>query len=578
MSLELLPNEILLDLFEYFNGIDLLRGFYGLNFRFNFLLYKQIQFYSLDFESISKRCFDRCQQHLFFIADRVSNLSLSDSRENPGQINLFLSYIPSFNQFTQLRSLTISDLHSDEVLLKLLNKCHHLNSLTHLSLKSCTFPNREADSQLVVDKIWSLPKLISCSFDMTSKSREISFIPTVICPSLKNLSFHRPELRWSQMERLLDYTPCLNHLRISFTNTDYVVLPLPTLTKLDLNIFYKFYQSTISILFQSMYNLRHLSSTLLFGLIYGYQWEQIIRSYLLELKTFRLQMQRSCDTQENVQKQANKLIDSFRSSFWIDERQWFVRCLTKGSTIYLYTLPETDEYYTKIFPDSWQSTYPHDNQQEIYNSITEINNMTLFDQMIPSDVRLPNIKYLDIKLPINDQFWSIVPNLNKLQSLTVYSHNNIFHTQLQDLLNRASHLHTLSISQDPTLPLQISLFKYKNPSVYRIDLHNFNICFSGEECIMLTRSPLGIQCEVLFICISNRENIINLVKNMVNLRTLIVTYVDEYYDNILPSMKNNNDTRNFKINEVIQWLKDHLPSTYVIMKEPQTSSNIIIWT
>ena len=32
---ELLPNEILLYLFDYFNGADLFHGFYGLNIRFN---------------------------------------------------------------------------------------------------------------------------------------------------------------------------------------------------------------------------------------------------------------------------------------------------------------------------------------------------------------------------------------------------------------------------------------------------------------------------------------------------------------------------------------------------------------
>ncbi len=74
MSLELLPNEILLDLFDYFYGIDLLRTFFGLNSRFNFLLYKQFRSYYFQFQSMSKSNSDMiCQQHLPFITDQRAN-------------------------------------------------------------------------------------------------------------------------------------------------------------------------------------------------------------------------------------------------------------------------------------------------------------------------------------------------------------------------------------------------------------------------------------------------------------------------------------------------------------------------
>ena len=67
MNLELLPNEILLDLFEYFNGIDLLCTFYGFNFRFNYLLYKQFRAYYFNFYDCSKRNIDMICQQTFTI-------------------------------------------------------------------------------------------------------------------------------------------------------------------------------------------------------------------------------------------------------------------------------------------------------------------------------------------------------------------------------------------------------------------------------------------------------------------------------------------------------------------------------
>jgi len=166
MNFEFLPNEILLDLFDYFNGVDLLRAFYGLNSRFKFLLYKQFRFYCFNFSSITKRNFDMiCQQHLPFISNQVYALSLSDAANTSERINLFFSYILSFNQFTQLRSLSISFIYSYQTLLKIINECQHLCNLTHLKFRYMFRDARQIDLQLIIDTIWSLPKLRYCNFE-----------------------------------------------------------------------------------------------------------------------------------------------------------------------------------------------------------------------------------------------------------------------------------------------------------------------------------------------------------------------------------------------------------------------------
>ncbi|CAF4821371.1 unnamed protein product [Rotaria socialis] len=95
MELESLPNEILLDLFEYFSIIQLLRDFNGLNFRLNQLLFVHASVYHLDFRSICRDdCKILCHQHLQAIIDRASSLRLSDDNDdNPQQINV----LPEFN-------------------------------------------------------------------------------------------------------------------------------------------------------------------------------------------------------------------------------------------------------------------------------------------------------------------------------------------------------------------------------------------------------------------------------------------------------------------------------------------------
>ena len=125
-----MPNEILLDLFDYLDDIDLFRGFYGLNSRFDYLIHDQGRAYRLKFRSVSRCTFDMiCQEHLSLIADRVFALCLADGKEAPEQINRFCSYLPSFSPLIQLRSLTIVNVRSRDTMFQITQKCHELKTL-----------------------------------------------------------------------------------------------------------------------------------------------------------------------------------------------------------------------------------------------------------------------------------------------------------------------------------------------------------------------------------------------------------------------------------------------------------------
>ncbi|CAF1466624.1 unnamed protein product [Adineta steineri] len=103
MNIESLANEILLDVFDYFDGIDLFHTFYGLNTRFNFLICKQYLLHWFTFCGIKKSQFDElCQQHIPRLTNRVYGLSFTEYDRTPGQIDLFFTYIPSFEQFSGL--------------------------------------------------------------------------------------------------------------------------------------------------------------------------------------------------------------------------------------------------------------------------------------------------------------------------------------------------------------------------------------------------------------------------------------------------------------------------------------------
>ncbi|CAF0841534.1 unnamed protein product [Rotaria sordida] len=279
---------------------------------------------------------------------------------------------------------------------------------------------------------------------------------------------------------------------------------------------------------------------------------------------------------QNIKEQADRLIDSFRYSFWVDEHQWFVRCHTRDYFIHLETLPSSSCDWNITLSDFLHSTIPQDYQQKCYHNMTRIFDEKFFDQPIPSYIHMPNIEYLHIKLPINDQFWSIVPSLNRLRSLTVSSHGDTFHSQVQTLLDRAPHLHALTINQDKSLPLEMSLFKYSKTSVRELSLDKCQHYFNEEECNLLSPSSLGVQCEVLFILVDNREFIINLVKNMVSLRILIIVWNDERNSKDLRLTNINDEYHNRKTqisNQLVQWLKNHLPWTYVVVSYSQYKHN-----
>jgi len=93
-----------------------------------------------------------------------------------------------------------------------------------------------------------------------------------------------------------------------------------------------------------------------------------------------------------------------------------------------------------------------------------------FDRPIPSNISLPNIQDLNIKLPLNDQFWSVFPTLNGLHSLTISPYTDEFYSQLQFLLDQAHHLSRLAaVHQDLSFPFQLSLFELINPTVCILD-------------------------------------------------------------------------------------------------------------
>ncbi|CAF2626459.1 unnamed protein product [Rotaria sp. Silwood2] len=314
----------------------------------------------------------------------------------------------------------------------------------------------------------------------------------------------------------------------------------------------------------------------------GYQWEQIITDSLPKLKVFQWKTRIVLDNYTNKEQQINHVIDSFRSSFWIDKHQWFVRCHSdsafQSNILWLYTLPYTfDDFSTTIINALFRSTCPPENDFHSYDYVNRFTYESSKTQECASfHIKFVNIHHLLLEHRPTYHFWSIIPTLDHLISLEIFLHDDIddtIYVLLQDLLDRAPRLYSLKFRSWSYLP--IFLAESKTHSIRRIDLQGSDrsyreMWFSEDECGRLCRSTLGIQCEVLFIRVKHRQSILDLVNRMCNLRALNIQCQENQLDEF-------NGLSLSRDEELVKWLEHQLPPTWKIGKDPRWHHSIQMW-
>jgi hypothetical protein len=297
----------------------------------------------------------------------------------------------------------------------------------------------------------------------------------------------------------------------------------------------------------------------------GNEWKYLINNYLFKLKIFRFQMNFCLLSSNNIERDIDELLYSFRSSFWIEEHQWFIRCqwtqLFQRTNLILYSLPYLfDEF---AYREKSISTCSNEEDFCSYNRVKILS----YDDSINYQVYFSNIQHLTIKLPFQNHFWSIIPSLNKLNSLSVQLNDKSDYILLQSLLDKASNLYSLIVKSKS--PLENFFFQLKNSSIRRLDFDEICQSFSSIDCQLLVNSSIGYQCQVLFLIIENSNDIIYLIEKLINLRKLIFTCKDDRWD-YFKSLPSPNDT-------LMQWLQACLPTIYSIQRDLHHSSRIHIW-
>jgi hypothetical protein len=575
MDLESLANELLLDLFEYLSGVDLLRTFYDLNTRFNDLIYLHFQTNMLNFQSISKCDFDFvCQKYLSSITNQIRSLRLSDDDDTPQQIDLFFSYHFSLQQFSYLQSLSIYRIYSFHSLERILDELPSLVHLRHLKLTRYNLVFNELYDIGIIDRIERLSNLLSCHLDITNTDDRCILIPSIISLSLKDLSIPHLSCNINQLLNFIKYISNLQslYIRIVDHSTLSQISSMNFLTIKKLNILFYGSCNSIKNLLQTMTNLQELKINMPSTYIDGHYWQTLIETNLSNLILFQFKMSTSIFHQKNKEEKIDEILNSFRSHFWIHKHQWFVQChwvnADASSVVYVYTLPYAFHNFLYIGNGQLKSTCIDEHQNWSFDRIHNLHYsyVPTYQNSSFSYVHLENIQYLDLTIPFDDSFWLIVPTLDRLKSLNIVlnseMYSNDMQSKLQSLIDRSSNLRSLtyfSWSNQNIFPFEI-----KNSSIRQLDLRSPNLVYDYLHCIELSRSSIGQQCQVLLINVEQRTNIMYLINHMNNLRALIV----ECPKTLQTSKKDEN---------LIEWLQQNLPPTCVILNTNKTDDNIRLW-
>ena len=207
LQLEILPNELLLYIYKYLSTAHLIHAFFGLNYRFDHLLYAHFRNHPLNFQSIRKEDFDVvCQKHLPVLSDYIISLHLTNDDETPNVYEHFLSYGFTLDRFIHLKSLSIYHINSSDTINQMIDQCHRLVHLNRLSLINCQV-NKWMTHAIVkmINNIWSLSKLTHCTINDINVYNEWLSQISVISSSIEYLFIRSVDNSINILHRLFEF-------------------------------------------------------------------------------------------------------------------------------------------------------------------------------------------------------------------------------------------------------------------------------------------------------------------------------------------------------------------------------------
>ncbi|CAF1406900.1 unnamed protein product, partial [Didymodactylos carnosus] len=351
--IEHLPNELWFEYFEYLDGYDILMSFRNLNRRINDII-NNTQLH-INLSILSKSMFDRLLNRFipYISKTQIILLKLSN-KNNCEQISLFNSII-NIKKFINLQTLILHDIkfyELDEWLYSLL-ELKSLKSLTIVVKTRKCFNQKDKNigeklNHILFNNYFTELKYLQ--LDGFEIDHENVLHDVMNECNLEYLILDKCQFNYLLL--ILNHLPKIKYLKIKSLTGRLFRSPHVTknfvscLIHLQLDDCTSIWFSQLEYLFKYIPYLKYLTFTSFNShFINGAEWERLLRQYFPNLKNFSLHIQAT----DNKPFDIEKLSCPFKSSYFIDEKQWYFTFGTGQYIIFhllsIYSIPYQDKTY-----------------------------------------------------------------------------------------------------------------------------------------------------------------------------------------------------------------------------------------
>jgi hypothetical protein len=373
-TLDELPVEILYKILDELDISTIFISLYHVCKRFDEIL-SSYNNYHLNFKNISLTNFNLICSHIR--PEQITELTLSDDENNVELIELFLSKF-SLHTFIRLHTLTLIQINNEEYLNQILISIADRNSLVNFSsIKIINTDETYGDLFIeVIMTVLTKPSLRQVYFDLSYCRTTSNPLPWLEQCSIKQLTF-RGTCTFNFVRNTLICLPILetfkaddfdfdeeidlNHIPTHQDDDSFEENELEIENQLTRKVQFASIESTNNLkslklntcsmnmsklewLLQELITLKrfHLITAPLYddeSILDGHRWESLVSN--MEKFQFVFSVNISNDSKWDT----DICLIKFQTSFWINEKQWFITLEKYDDEIILYTLPYLNNFF-----------------------------------------------------------------------------------------------------------------------------------------------------------------------------------------------------------------------------------------
>lgn len=464
-TLELLPNEILIECLKCLNAFEIFYSFNQLNYRFSQLI-RNIFLY-LNFQNVEKNFFDQFCQILKFnsqLKKQIYSLRLSN-QNTCGQIDCFLSFF-SLNEFSHLRSLTLIHIEENNIdKLKLILPSMFRLHAFHLYHSKYDILNILPLSNLRILSIPSFQPSVKTSMIITHLTvtdcsmEELLYQIFKYAPLLKYLHVKNISLNLNSIETS-DFYSAVHLKRLIIENFEYSFK--------EFELFIKLIPNLKSLTIFSLNNI---------SMIDAYQWKYLIKTSLIYLKKFQFTFGLFCRGKKRddmVEK-----FQQFQTDFWSKEHQCLIEYVLDSNSAVIYTVPYISNIYrlTLCTHQMIDNIHRFDNVKDLTLSYEILKNKYSY---YFSNITSLKLETTGVNLKEDENYEYIqslktLVNFYNLKHLDISSYFTIETCLLREIFKQALQLSSITINPSILSVLfdDYILCNYLNKMIKKLNIYKF---------------------------------------------------------------------------------------------------------